>query len=209
MAGSKMSPPPSPPKGEGGDKLRAPPDWPNLVASQEPAVALAFAMGNFPQLVRHVQPLLHAANLGDLRPSAGRPIAAPELMKWATHTAKKNQFPETLLALGALRLARQFDKADELIAKLRAGVPAEWQAAFANEEAALAWHRGRADEALKMWQSQPDSIPVHFNRGMAALFLGKPADALTALQKAIEQLPEDSAWHHLGKLYLALAQRQA
>src|SRR5580693_5761533 len=30
-----------------------PTDWPQLVASQEPAVAIAFALGNFPQLVRN------------------------------------------------------------------------------------------------------------------------------------------------------------
>src|SRR5262249_44346734 len=100
-------------KGEG-TAVKAPPEWPLVVASQEPAVALAFAVGNFPQLVRHVQPLLHA-KLTELRPSAGRPIAAPELTKWASQTAKKKQYPETLLAIGALRLARQFDKADDLI----------------------------------------------------------------------------------------------
>jgi tetratricopeptide (TPR) repeat protein len=185
--------------------LKAPPDWPVLVASQEPAVALAFAVGNFPQLVRHVQPLLHA-KVTELRPGAGRPIAVPELLKWAAQTAKKKQYPESLLAVGALRLARQFDKADELIAKQRNDVPAEWQAAFANEDAALAWHRGRADEALKLWRSQAESVPVLFNRGMAALFTGKAADARTALNAAIGKLPEEGAWHHLGRLYLALAE---
>src|SRR6185369_3346808 len=100
------------------------------------------------------------------------------------------QYPETLLAIGALRLARQFDKADELIAKQRSDVPAEWQAAFANEEAALAWHRGQAHEALKAWRSQPDSVPVLFNRGMAALFTGKAADARVALQQAVAKLSE-------------------
>src|SRR4051812_40417925 len=32
--------------------FEVPPEWPPLVARQEPAVALAFALGNFPQLVR-------------------------------------------------------------------------------------------------------------------------------------------------------------
>src|SRR5437016_3300832 len=40
--------------------LKAPPDWPALVAAQEPALAVAFCLGNFPQLVRSIQPLLHA-----------------------------------------------------------------------------------------------------------------------------------------------------
>src|SRR5262245_12260107 len=37
---------------------KAPPEWPQLVASQEPATALALCLGNFPQLVRNLQPLL-------------------------------------------------------------------------------------------------------------------------------------------------------
>src|SRR3974390_1910729 len=32
--------------------LQAPPQWPYLVASTEPATALPFCLGNFPQLVR-------------------------------------------------------------------------------------------------------------------------------------------------------------
>lgn len=188
------------------DKLQAPPDWPLLVASQEPAVALAFAVGNFPQLVRHVQPLLHAAKLTELRPTAGRPITVAALLTWVAQAAKKKQYPQLLLGIGALRLARQFDQAEELLRKHRAEVPAAWQAALANEEAALAWHQGQAEAALKLWQAQPDSVPVLFNRGMAALFLGKTTAARAALNQAIGQLPESSAWHHLGRLYLALAQ---
>jgi hypothetical protein len=181
--------------------MNAPPDWPMLVASQEPAVALAFAAGNFPQMVRHVQPLLHAEKLKDMRPVPGRAIPVPALLAWAR---QQTEYPQILMALGGLRLARQFDEAGKLVAKHRARVPAEWQPALANEEAALAWHAGRCDEAMKMWRSQPDSVPVLFNRGMAALFSSKPADARTSLKKAIDQLPEDSAWHHLGRLYLAL-----
>ena len=45
-----------------------------------------------------------------------------------------------------------------------------------------------------------------FNRGMASLFLGKFADARAALSEAVKQLPEGDGWHHLGRLYLTLAQ---
>jgi len=184
----------------------APPDWPALVSAQEPAVALAFAVGNFPQLVRHVQPLLNATDLKTLKPAAGRALPLPNLLTWATQTAAKHDYPQALLALGALRLARQFEAADALVKKHAKEVPAEWQSAWANEEAALAWHRGDADLALKLWRSQADSVPIMFNRGMAALFLGKPTDARKFLNQAIANLPEDGAWHHLGKLYLALAE---
>ena len=41
--------------------FEVPPEWPPLVARQEPAVALAFALGNFPQLVRNLHALLGTA----------------------------------------------------------------------------------------------------------------------------------------------------
>jgi len=75
----------------------------------------------------------------------------------------------------------------------------------ANEEAALAWHRGQAEAASKMWQAQEASIPVLFNRGMAALVLEQTAAAQEALQQAVARLPETSSWHHLARLYLTLA----
>jgi len=181
----------------------APPDWPMLVASQEPATALAFGAGNFPQLVRYVRPLLDGTDLSALRPSAGRPLGVPALIAWAQ---QQKEWPGRLVALGALRLARQFDEADALGAQQRQSVPPSWQAAWANEEAALLWHRGRADEAATLWSKQADSVPVLFNRGMAALFLGRSAEARSWLQQAGDQLPEPGAWHHLAGLYLALAE---
>lgn len=186
--------------------LQPPADWPVLVAAHEPMLALAFCVGNFPQLLRNLQSLLKAKDLGALRPAAGRPGAAPAVVEWARQTVEKGPFPQSLLALGTLRLAKQYELAAEMVKKHQAGVPVEWRAAWANEEAALAWHRGEAEKADQLWQAQPDSIPVHFNRGMAALFLGRPADARSMFSQAVEQLPDESAWHHLGRLYMALAE---
>jgi hypothetical protein len=178
-----------------------PPDWPGLVAALEPAIALAFCVGNFPQMVRNLQPLLSGGDLTALRQSPTRPASVPPaLLQWATTV---RSYPQLLLAAGILRLARRFEEASELL-KSRGKAPTEWQALRANEEAALAWHRGDAEEALALWQAQKPRVPVLFNRGMAALFLGRPADARTALEQAVAQLPETSAWHHLGHLYLAL-----
>lgn len=188
---------------------QVPPDWPTLVAAQEPAMALACCLGNFPQLVRNLHPLLHATDLAALRPNSSRPVATPSLLDWAGQVARKKQYPQTLIAVGALRLARHFDRAAEMIKGYQADVPAAWRAAWANEEAALAWHQGQGEKALKLWQAQPTSVPVLFNRAMAALFLEQSDQARPALQEAVAQLPEDSAWHHLGKLYLALAEMRA
>jgi tetratricopeptide (TPR) repeat protein len=183
---------------------KTPPEWPLLVASHEPVAALAFAAGNFPQLVRDLHALLHTTDRKALRPTLGRSVAVPALLDWAGATLRQHQFPQSLLALGALRLAKQFDHAAKLVEQEKAAVPVDWRAAWANEEAALAWHRGRHEEAAALWQAQEGSIPVLFNRGMAALFLDQPGQAREALRKATEQLPDSGAWHHLGRLYLGL-----
>ncbi len=186
----------------GEPSLQAPPDWSSLVAAQEPAVAVAFCLGNFPQMVRDLQPLLTGGDLTLLRPSRGRPLSvSPNLLPWANAAGG---YPQRLLAVAVLRLARRFEEASELL-KSSLACASGWQALRENEEAALAWHCGKADEALAQWQTQKDSVPVLFNRGMAALFLGRPGDARIALEEAVVQLPDSSAWHHLGHLYLALA----
>lgn len=186
--------------------LPRPADWASLAAIHEPAAGVAFAAGNFPQMVRAFQPLLQARDLAALRPGNAQPLHAPALREWA---ARDHSVPRALLALGVLRLARQFDAAADLLGKLQVNVPALWQAALANEAAAVAWHAGRAEEAVHRWQTQPESVPVLFNRGMAALFSDRPAEARSALAKAVPAIPEDSAWHHLGRLYLALAETRS
>jgi predicted Zn-dependent protease len=75
-----------------------------------------------------------------------------------------------------------------------------------NEKAAQLWQAGRTQEAVELWNSMPASPVTAFNLGMAKLFLGQAQDAMPHLQAAGEQLPENSGWKHLAKLYLALAQ---
>ena len=179
-----------------------PPDWPSLVAAQEPAAALAFCIGNFPQLVRDLQPFLSGVVLSAPRSARNRPLPlSPTLAQWVNTDFN---CPQVFLAAAVLRLARRFEEASALLPSLQQTPPA-WQALRANEEAALAWHRGNGEEALHLWQTQTASVPVLFNRGMASLFLGRAAEARSALRQAVEQLPDTSAWHHLGHLYLTLA----
>jgi tetratricopeptide (TPR) repeat protein len=185
---------------------KAPAEWPALVAAQEPVAALPFCVGNYPQLVRDLHPLLHPDTLPALRQPAGRPVAVTLLLEEAARTAGGGAWPQVLLTLGALRLAKHLDEAEALLRRQQGQVPPAWAAAWANEEASLAWQRGRAEEAAALWQAQAESVPVLFNRGMAALFLGRPAEARPLLRQATEQLPEDGGWHHLGRLYLALAE---
>jgi tetratricopeptide (TPR) repeat protein len=183
-----------------------PPDWAAIVTSQEPVAALAFSFGNYPQLVRSLHTLLQATDLRSLLPKDASSPPAPTLREWASASAREQQYPHALLAVGALRLARQFDNATELLQRHRGTAPAAWQGAWANEAAALAWHRGQAQLAADLWKQQDSSVPVLFNRGMSALFLGKSAEARPLLAQAVDQLAEDDGWHHLGRLYLALAE---
>jgi hypothetical protein len=188
--------------------LEIPPDWSDLVAQQEPAAALPFCLGNFPQAVRSLHLLLSPdlTNLGSL---PARPGPALALLSWAEHTVRQGKHPQTLVAVGVLRLAKQLDAAAELLQRSQANVPDSWRAAWANEEAALAWQRGMPKEALSSWDSQDSSVPALFNRGMAALFTDRPRDASDPLRQAVARIPDTSAWHHLGGLYLTLAQMRS
>jgi hypothetical protein len=183
-----------------------PPDWPGLVAGQEPATALALGLGNFPQLLRDLQLLLRADRLRDLRPAVPRPTSAPGLLSWAESVSAKGSYPQLLLAVGALRLARLFDRAGEIVHGHDADVPKDLRPAWENEKASLAWHRGDEEAARAAWLARPASAPVLFNRGMAALFLDRPTEASPALKEAAGLIPEASAWHHLTLLYLSLAE---
>jgi hypothetical protein len=182
----------------GGFPAEAPPDWPALVQLQQPAVAIAFCLGNYPQLVRELHPLLTGEAVASRQPPP-RPLPLPALLTWAGQVSDE---PLRYLAAGVARLANHFDLAENLLA-----IPptSPWQALHANEAAALAWHRGDGPRALKMWRELPDSGPVLFNRGMAALFLGEADSARTAIDSVLEQLSETSPWYHLAGVYRALA----
>lgn len=185
---------------------QAPPLWAQLVSGHESTMAIAFSVANFPQLMRSFQDILTHPNLGEMRPGPGRPTAADELTSWVEQIARKQQYPQMLLALGSLRLAKHHEAAEKFVRAHDAAVPAEWRAAWENEKAALAWHSGRHDEARRAWDALEPTTPVLFNRGMAALFAGDMPAAKKNLTAAINQLPATSAWHHLGRLYLTLAE---
>ena len=185
-------------------RRKAPPHWSQLVAGHESIVGIAFCAGNFPQLMRNFQTILTQPNLAAAQPAAGRPAVVDDLLPWADEVARKKQFPEMLLALGALRLARHFDEAEKFVRAHDADIPTEWQNGWNNEKAALLWHQGRAAEARKLWDSLEPTVPVLFNRGMAALFANDRAAAKQHLTAAVAQLPTSGAWHHLGRLYLTL-----
>jgi hypothetical protein len=185
---------------------QAPPHWAQLVSGHESVMAIAFAVGNYPQLMRNFHDILTQPDLKAMRPSAGRPAAAVELAPWVEQAAQKQQPSAMLLALGALRLARNFDAADSFIRANDLKILTQWRTAWQNEKAAVLWHSGRHDEARKLWDALEATPPVLFNRGMAALFTGDVAASKQHLTTAVAHVPASSAWHHLGRLYLTLAE---
>jgi hypothetical protein len=187
--------------------IPAPGEWGGLVARQDGTAALPFALANYPQRVRDLGTLLGTSDLGTLLPSSIESASVSTgLLKWGTRHIQAGDLPQALMAAANYRAARDFDRAAETLTGLKSKVTAEWQPVVANEEAALVWHRGDYTTADRLWTAMPDSVPVRFNRGMAALFLGRPADARGHLQTAVAGLPETSAWHHLASLYLNLAE---
>jgi hypothetical protein len=187
--------------------IPAPGDWGALVARQDGVAALPFALANYPQRVRDLGTLLQTVDLGDLLPDSIEPApVSGGLLKWGTKHVQAGELPHALIAAANYRAARDFDRAAETLAGLKATVGAEWQPVLANEEAALLWHRGEYAAAADLWATLADSVPVRFNRGMAALFLGRPAEAREHLTAAVTRVAETSAWHHLASLYLTLAE---
>jgi len=170
-----------------------PPDWSTLVNQTNSMFAIAMAVGNFPQSVRDLHPLLTRFDPARLRPGDSPPPLPgfSGLRGWIRlHAAA-----QPLVAAGIARLLGDFDDAARLL-------PSD----VANERAALEWHRGRSSEALAAWIAMPDSPTVLFNRGMALLFFDRTAEAKPALAAAVAGIPDSSGWNALARLYLALAE---
>lgn len=185
-----------------------PADWAGLVNQPSPAFAVAMAAGNFPQRVKDVHPLLTRPDPTDLRPT-GTDAPVPGLSglrTWVVREAKKGTPQAALLAAGIARALGEYDWAGELLAAAEGQCTGDLRAAWENERAALLWHRGKCEEALAAWDVMPATPAVAFNRGMALLFLGRPAEARSVLTTAVAALPESSGWNPLARLYLAAAE---
>lgn len=185
---------------------KPPVGWASLVSQNEPHVAIAFCVGNFPQLVRNFHQLLQSSHLVAPKPTKTKPISIVGFDEWAS---KASTFSAVIWALAGWRLARQFDRAEALVQEWSGRVPDTWQAAWDNEIAALAWHRGNANEAISHWQRQTPALPVRFNLAMADLFTGRARQAGVAFEQVLAELPDHGGWHHLARLYHTLSQMRA
>lgn len=182
-----------------------PPGWVSLVAVRLPAVALPFASGHFPQLVRDLPALLRRESkwLSDDGPIDFSQRSA--FVGWVKTATSSGRFPEALLGLGLCRLSGDLDLAERCVADLGPQVPESWRAAWDNELAALAWLRGDQRGAEEIWRTLPERPPILFNRGLAALFAGRAEEARQHFEFVCTQLPEDTSWYQLAELYSALS----
>ena len=184
----------------------APSGWAAIVVRQEAVPTQPFALASYPQLVRNLTALIQTKDLTKLRPNGEGRAANPSVRSWAAKEVEKGAPIQALLAAAVLRASHDFEQAEIVLDGMRDKVPETFRHAFINEEAALRWQQGEADKALALWESLPESPATLFNRGMATLFLGQSIKARELLGKAVNQLPESDGWHHLGSLYLALAE---
>lgn len=188
------------------DSLERFPEWATLVQEHESCPAVAMAAGNYPQLMRDLPSLLQAENLADLLETPPIEHDLSSLSTWAARTGKQS-FAGRVLAAGVLRLAGHFDEAKEFLRDGQKHSDRELPI-LQNERAALAWHSGDRESAIRTWATMPVSAASQFNLGMAKLF-EKPSDALPRLQAAIKMLVDEDPWRHLAGIYLALAEMRA
>jgi tetratricopeptide (TPR) repeat protein len=186
--------------------FRPPAEWSSLVRMQETHVGIPFCIGNFPQLVRDVTPLLGAVRLEQLLPQQPAAMDLSSLLTWTEERLAKKRLAEAVFGAALLRLGGQFEMAGDMLHRVRKQATGSWDALLRNEESALAWHRSDLRQAARGWAEHPqqDSPVILFNRGLTAMGLGQAAEATSLLNKAIAALPEKSAWHHLARLYRAL-----
>ena len=93
--------------GRQGKTGKAPADWPQLVAAQPSHTGLAFAAGNFPQLVRDLAPLYRAESLAELPVGDGPTVSGTRVDAWAeavagTATNMKRMIPKARGSAGPI-----------------------------------------------------------------------------------------------------------
>jgi hypothetical protein len=181
-----------------------PTEWPQLILTPEVAIALPFAAGHYPQSVRDIQRLARSLPPAELSRESATPMPINGIQEWANRQSAKNS-ANVLLAVGVLRAARHFDRAAEVLARVEKSIPNQLRAAWGNERAALDWASGERAAAAKLWNTLPECAPTQFNRGLAALFSGNKLAARDSFTKAVVGIDDSSGWHHLGRIYLALA----
>ena len=98
------------------DKPVAPSEWSQLILTPESAVAIAFAAGNFPQMVRDLPRLARAATQPTPPVESGAAAAVDGLDSWLSDCGRRaDRLPDCSWRPASFRLARQFDRAEQIL----------------------------------------------------------------------------------------------
>jgi hypothetical protein len=176
------------------DSIPVPGDWAAFVQQAGPVDCLPLAIGHFPQQVSDVSRLLEGKRT---TPS----------VRSNTWTAKPAKLPilNHLLNAADARLSGRWSEAEKQLADAEKIASTDaFKTLVKNERAALALAKGDTATATKLWTELSPTAVGAFNLGVTAMMQNK-ADAKKWFTEAAERLPETSSWHHLAKMYLALA----
>jgi hypothetical protein len=169
-----------------------PPEWAQLVQWPAPIFAVPCVLGEFPQRLRQLQPLLQPTPLARLLPLTDAPPLPGfhQLRAWI----QQQTMPHPIAAALA-RMLHDWPAAERLLLT-----------DDTNERAAWLWARGRPHDALQLWEHTSERPHILFNRGLARLFLDQPAAALPLLRQAAVLWGTDHPWQPLASLYAAVAE---
>ena len=179
------------------DGLVCPPEWAAFAAAGGPTAAVPLAAGSFPQRVSDPSALF----AGKHSPAAAeRQAGFDALRQWVAASVGSGSAARLLLAAGIAATLGDHLTAD---AMLTAAEPlcggAAWSA-WENQRAAVRFLGGKPADWAAVSGPAGD-----FNRGLAALFGGKPGEAVASLRNAAASLPAGSGWSALAGLYATLA----
>ncbi len=186
--------------------IQMPPGWAHLVRNQESIVAIPFCVGNYPQMLRDVAPLLSGNVQTALAAQIAQAPTMTDVSAWGDSMLQRGKWAESLFAAAVLRSGGQQKEAAELLGRIAKLAPKSCEPLCRNEHAALAWCAGDRKRAGQLWDAHPqcECPPILFNRGLAAIVGGKFQEADKLLRQTVAKLSDESAWRHLAQLYLTL-----
>jgi hypothetical protein len=171
-----------------------PPDWSEWVQRSPSVLALPWSAGHFPQQVR-AWTQLTGANWLTRTPLVELPS---ELARWVQTQLATPGTPVSALAAGLWRQAGHAAAVAEWWHTHRTHFAADYAHELAAAQLAVDGDWRRAAQA---WGRLPDSGPVCFNRGVAAVVLGDLPAAHAQLTNALAYAAAGQPWHHLAQVY--------
>ncbi len=179
------------------DGLTCPPEWAAFAAAGGPTAVVPLAAGFFPQRVSDPSALFAGRHNP---PSADRLTGFDALRQWVAASVGSGSAARLLLAAGVAACLGDALTADAMLVAAEPLCAGPARSVWENQRAAVRYVAGKAADWAAVTGPAGD-----FNRGLAALFSGKPADAVGPLRRAADALPAGSGWSALAGLYATLA----